>query len=707
MREQKARAVLLVEDNEDDAQRIQRMLRGGTRRYDITWVSTAEDALAQLRDDDRRFDCVLLDYNLPDLVGIEFLRALRGTPVAVSVLTGRDDDEVAARMLEAGAEDYLLKDGLTTHSLTRSIENVIEKSEIRRQLESQRAAAELRSHRLELTRDELRLKVDELAAATQARDRFMAMMSHEMRTPLNAILGYTELLELEIDGQLSPGQRSQLERIRVGSRHLLDLINDVLDLARADADKLELDVRAVDVTAVFDEVHALLELQARQQTLRFTIDELPKDLPPVLADLQRLRQIVMNLASNAIKFTETGSVRLSASFDLPSRLVQVIVTDTGIGMDEDVSVRAFDEFYQADGALTRRRGGSGLGLAISRRLARAMGGDIEVTSRKGQGSTFTLTLPMALPESSLRAEDVARHDARMALHATSTSQPRGQRSPVAVAAFGDDAGALATLAKHVEPSVKLVWTTSEGELADLARREQVSLVILDIGARDGAAWRVAHALSEMPADGAPAVLLLPTLAATRDGSMAPGVDLGWVSLVPKPFTAAQLTRAVSTAAGQEDESPEEERPRLDVVVIDDDEDSRRVATKFLLERGMRVYECPDGETGLAEMRMRPPDVVVLDLMMPVLDGFGVLAAMRADGLLSGIPVVVLTAKTLTEAERQFLSRTAVRVLQKGEHRLSDIAALVLRAATRAKSGTPAATTTTEPVPSRSWRGRRT
>src|SRR3569833_2873129 len=143
MREAKPRAVLLVEDNEDDALRIQRMLRAGPRRYDITQVSSGEEALSLLADDDRHFDCVLLDYHLPDVVGIEFLRSMRGKPIAVSELTGRDGDEVAARKLAAGAEDYLLKDGLTAHSLTRSIENVIEKSKIRRQLESQRAAAVL------------------------------------------------------------------------------------------------------------------------------------------------------------------------------------------------------------------------------------------------------------------------------------------------------------------------------------------------------------------------------------------------------------------------------------------------------------------------------------------------------------------------------------------------------------------------------------
>lgn len=685
-RESQVRSILLVEDDEDDAKRIHRMLREGRRRYDIVNCDTGEAALQLIREP-RHFDCVLLDYHLPDMDGLAFMRALRGTPVAVSVLTGNDDDDLAAQMIEAGAEDYLLKDGIIAHALTRSIENVIEKFEIRRQLEAQRAAAELRNHRLELTRDELQVKVTELAEATQARDRFMAMMSHEMRTPLNAILGYTELLELEIDGGLSDGQRRQLERIRVGSRHLLDLINDVLDLARADADKLELDVRAVDVTAVFDEVHALLENQARQRNLEFHVADTPADLPPVLADLQRLRQIVMNLVSNAIKFTENGSVRVGVEADRTARTIKVSVSDTGIGMSADVVSHAFEEFFQGDNALTRRRGGSGLGLAISRRLARAMFGDIEVTSETGRGSTFTLTLPMAQPDSALRAEDVARHDARMALHATDTERP-ARSLPVSVAAFGDNAAALRALAKHVEPSVRLVWTTAQDELATLAREEKVSLVILDISSKNGAAWRAAHALSELPAEQAPAILLLPSLVATGDGRMASGVDLGWVSLVPKPFTAAQLTRAVSTAAGHEEPGEDDQevaRPKLDVVVIDDDEDSRRVATKFLSDRGMRVHQCADGETGLTEMRMRPPDVVVLDLMMPVLDGFGVLAAMRADALLAGIPVVVLTAKTLTEAERQFLSRTAVRVLQKGEHRLADIAALVLRAAIRAKS----------------------
>jgi CheY-like chemotaxis protein len=222
----------------------------------------------------------------------------------------------------------------------------------------------------------------------------------------------------------------------------------------------------------------------------------------------------------------------------------------------------------------------------------------------------------------------------------------------------------------------LVWTTVENDVVPLVERQKAPLVILDVRSGGDAAWRIAQAVTE-DATTTPAILILPEISAgIKEAAIPSAVDLGLVALVPKPFTSDQLTRAVTTAAGRATGESE----TYDVLIVDDDEDSRRVAGRFLTERGMRVRECPDGETGLVEMRLRPPDVVVLDLMMPVLDGFGVLATIRADPLLASIPAVVLTAKSLTDAERQFLSRTAARVLQKGEHRLSDIASLIIRAA---------------------------
>ena len=689
------RRILLVDDNADDRKRVERMLRGQRRRYDIVECGSGAEAIEILRAGAQQFDCIILDQYLSDMEGVEVLSRLKApngrVPYAVTMLTGHDSEPGAAYALELGAEDYLLKDEITAHGLVRSIENVIEKFDIRRELEEQRAAIELRNDRLESMHGEAEARLNDLAAATQARDRFVAMMSHEMRTPLNAILGYSELLELEIEGQINEGQRRNLDRIRIGSRHLLALINDVLDLARADARKLELDIRAVDLNAVIEEITALLENQATQKGLTLR-HELAPSTPLVAADLQRLRQILTNLAGNAIKFTEHGEVTITAHAARDGRTVSIEVGDTGIGIDPSALPNVFTEFFQADNALTRNYGGSGLGLAISQRLARAMDGEITVVSAPERGSTFTLRLPVAAEGSEVRAHDLALHDARMAHHQGQAVAPAAVREPVSVVAFADDGEALAALARQVKPAVRLAWTTTAADVAGLVERERASLVILDIGSRNGAAWRVAHALSELETEVPPAVLLLPEIIAPAGaGALGAGLDLGWVALVPKPFTSEQLSRAVSTAAGQRDATGEArgEPGTIEVLVVDDDEDSRRVASRVLGEKGIRVREARDGENGLVEMRVRPPDVVVLDLMMPVLDGFGVLATMRADPLLASIPVVVLTAKTLTDAERQFLTRSAVRVLQKGEHRLADVASLVLRAAISAKGSAAA------------------
>ncbi|HWE43412.1 MAG TPA: response regulator [Gemmatimonadaceae bacterium] len=694
MTEVAARSILLIDDSADDRARVHRLLRGHRRRYEIVDCASGAEALAIVKKGETHFDCALLDQYLSDMEGVELLNRLRGSrghvPLPVTMLTGHGNDASAAYALELGAEDYLLKDEVTAHALVRSIENVIEKFEIRRELESQRAAIELRNERLESMRAEAEARLADLAAATQARDRFVAMMSHEMRTPLNAILGYAELLELEIEGQINEGQRRNLDRIRVGSRHLLDLINDVLDLARADARKLELDVRPVDVSAVIEEVAALLENQAAQKSLRLRT-HVDAALPLASADLQRLRQVLTNLVGNAIKFTERGEVAITAGPGHDGRTVSIAVRDTGIGIGPATLGRVFDEFFQADNALTRTYGGSGLGLAISQRLARAMGGEITVESAVDHGSTFTVTLPAAAAGSAVRDQDSALHDTRMAHRHAADEDAAPVHEAVSVVAFGDEPDALAALARQVKPLVRLAWTTSADDVPALASRERASLVILDIGSRPGAAWRIAHALSEMKVDVPPAILLLPEIIARRDAPAIGGVglDLGWVALVPKPFTSDQLARAVATAAGQRGTAATRGGPdAIEVLVIDDDEDSRRVASRVLREKGIRVRESVDGENGLVEMRLRPPDVVVLDLMMPVLDGFGVLATMRADTLLASIPVVVLTAKTLTDAERQFLMRSAVRVLQKGEHRLADVAALVLRAALSARGPAP-------------------
>jgi signal transduction histidine kinase len=682
------RTVLVVDDDPDDRAVIRRLLGKQAREYLIVEASTGAEGLDRVAESAP--DCVLLDFYLPDMNGVEFLDALThgsraSHAVPLAVLTGRQSDDIAADALKRGAQDYLVKDGLTAPTLVRAVENAIEKFNIQRELLESRVAVELRNRKLEVLRDQLQEKVTELAEATKAKDQFLAVMSHEMRTPLNAIIGYADLLDMGLDGELTSSQREQIGRIRVGSRHLLDLINDVLDLARADARKLDVDLRPVDLGAVLEEVTALLERQAREKGIDLVADPIPESIPHVQADLHRLRQILTNLIGNAIKFTDEGSVRVRCEIEAAERVL-VHVIDTGLGIEPAVLPLVFGEFYQASGELTREKGGSGLGLAISQRLANLMGGDIRATSKPGEGSSFTLVLRAAAADSELRESDVEGLAARMEMQAA-TPKARPVREPISVVAFGDHEEALTELGRQVHPGVRLVWTIDPAEVARLAVREKAALVVLDIASAEGAAWPAAHALQDVPELARTAILLLPSLPEVGADPETGGLDLGWLSLVPKPFTAAQLTHAVSTAArGHEEESEEQKSRGYDVLVVDDDPDSRRVAASFLAEANLHVREAPDGESGLLEMHRQRPDVVVLDLMMPVLDGFGVLATMRADPVLAGTPVVVLTAKSLTEAERRFLSRTAVRVLQKGEHRLADVAALVMRAAARTRRG---------------------
>jgi signal transduction histidine kinase len=681
----KPRTVLIVDDSLHDRALITRLLRKQPRDYNLLEARTGREGLDVLRKETP--DCLLVDHNLPDMNGLDFLDALprdsRGrAEMAVAILTGEESDEIASESLNRGAQDYLVKDGLTGPALTRAIENAIEKFRIGGELVASRVEIDRRERKVEALREQLQNKVAELAEAANAKDQFMAVMSHEMRTPLNAIIGYADLLDMELDGELTAGQREHVARIQVSGRHLLDLINDVLDLTRADARMLDLDLRSVDLEAVLEEVVALLEGPAREKGVELVTLPCDSGLPNVHADLNRLRQILTNLIGNALKFTEEGSVRVRCDAT-DDGTVRVHVVDTGLGIDPEVLPLVFDEFYQVSGELTREKGGSGLGLAISQRLADLMGGEITVKSEVGVGSRFTLSLQAAQPEEKLRQDDIDRHTARMDLQASGSAH-RTPRDATSVVAFGDREEVLAELERQVMPGVRLVWTTDPAKIADLAVREQAALVVLDIGSSNGDVWQAAHELPHIPELADTAILLLPSIPDVSADPATEGLNLGWLSLVPKPFTAEQITHAVSTAAIGQSSSEGDLAPVYDVLVVDDDPDSRRVAAKFLSEANLHVRMAPDGETALMEMHRTRPDVLVLDLMMPVLDGFGVLAAMRADPSLSEIPVVVLTAKSLTRAERRFLSRSAVRVLQKGEHRLNDVASLVLRTADRTR-----------------------
>jgi signal transduction histidine kinase len=233
---------------------------------------------------------------------------------------------------------------------------------------------------------------DELRAATAAKDQFLAMMSHELRTPINAIIGYSDLLELGVHGQLNENQRAMMSRVLDTSNHLLGLVNDLLDLTKIAAGRIELRFEEVAVERVVRRAVDQIAPLAAGKGLRVVVQGV--DDVVAIADETRLSQILINLASNAVKFTESGTITFEVSRSDGDR-ARIAVRDTGPGISERDRERVFDEFYQVDSGLARNAGGSGLGLAISRRLARLMGGEISLDSQPGQGSQFTLDLPLA------------------------------------------------------------------------------------------------------------------------------------------------------------------------------------------------------------------------------------------------------------------------------------------------------------------------
>ncbi|HEY0779806.1 MAG TPA: ATP-binding protein, partial [Gemmatirosa sp.] len=424
---------------------------------------------------------------------------------------------------------------------------------------------------LERARDDLQDQALELADATQARDRFMATVSHEMRTPINAVLGYADLLDLGVQGELNGAQREYVDRIRRTGRGLLDLVNDVLDLTRAEFGHLEVDLHPVDPLPVTEEVAALLEGQAQRKGLVLTLNAPSGPVPAVQADRRRLRQVLLNLVANAVKFTDAGTVTLHVAVDAPHEprdgaRVRFTVRDTGIGIAPEQLAFVFDEFFQADPKLTRRHGGAGLGLAISRRLARLMGGDLTVTSDLGRGSAFTLVVPVAITDDApTAASPVIASRAADAVASGETNGPAGARpavtiddaaEPASVVVFGPDETTVAYLARALYPDVRLVRAPSPATVASLARAERAALIVLDVSADGGAGWHVAHTLrTDHALDDVP-LLILPATSARAARGAAAALDLGVIALAPKLRPTPDATHDVAVERTSTDDADE-------------------------------------------------------------------------------------------------------------------------------------------------------
>ena len=518
---------------------------------------------------------------------------------------------------------------------------------------------------------ELREARDAAEEANRTKSAFIANMSHELRTPLSAIIGYSEMLQDEVsDGADATEMAPDLRKIEGNARHLLGLINDVLDLSKIESGKMEVFAEEFDVGTMARDVASTVEGLVAKKGNSLAV-RLEPDLGSMRTDVTKLRQVLLNLLSNAAKFTEAGTITLSA-MRLPGSeaggdWIMFRVSDTGLGMTEEQLGRLFQRFSQADASTTRKYGGTGLGLSISKAFGVMLGGDLSVESAPGEGSTFTVFLPAVFAELDGEAQG-----------ATDGTRPGHGHAPDggslgakgAVLVIDDDPAQRDLMTRFLEREGFAAVTAADGHAGlELARTVRPKAILLDVTMPGLDGWSVLGALK---AD--PSVSSIPVVMVTFVDERGQASALGAADYVMKPVrweTFRQVIQRFRIADGA-------------VLVVDDDADMRAHARSVLERDGWTVVEAADGAQALERVAEALPRVVMLDLEMPVMDGFGFLQSFRALPGCAEIPVVVLTSKDLTRDDRRRLQGTS-QVLSKGVTSLGTLSR-ELKLATRVTVG---------------------
>lgn len=500
----------------------------------------------------------------------------------------------------------------------------------------------------ELKRRQIELEQarEEAEAANRTKSQFLANMSHELRTPLNAVIGIAEMLYEEAQEERDGALSEPVGRIVRAGKHLLMLINDILDLSKIEAGKLDLYPEEIDVATLIGELTKTTQPIADKNSNKLTID-CPADIGMMQADLTRVRQVLLNLLSNACKFTERGEIRLTAKreADGSAKWLVFTVADSGIGMTEEQLGRLFQEFSQADSSTTRKYGGTGLGLAISQHLCRAMGGEITVKSAPSRGAVFSVRLPgQALQGAPPRAEMPAAVPGSPPIRITGAA-PR-------VLVIDDELNVLDIMRRFLSKEGFDVLTAQGGqEGLALAREVRPSLITLDVLMSELDGWSVLRELKSTP-ELAPIPVIMLTIVDER----SKGYALGASEYITKPIDWTRLRSVLHHLNG----SPS----RRDILVIEDDEETRRLLASTLADDGWLIIEAEDGREGFKRLRERRPSLILLDLMMPEMDGFEFLELLRGDVAFSNIPVIGMTATDLSEADRRRLNSGIVEFVSK-------------------------------------------
>jgi len=516
------------------------------------------------------------------------------------------------------------------------------------------------------TEEELRRAKTAAEEASRSKSQFLANMSHELRTPLNAIIGYSELLREEAGDLGQESFVSDLGKIQKAGKHLLELINGVLDIAKIEAGKMEIHLEAFDVAAMLSDVAATVSPVVEKKGNRFEVSA-PASLGIMQTDLTKVRQCLFNLLGNAGKFTHEGLIRLEGERITENGVDWLLfrVRDSGVGMTPAQVAKVFEAFTQADASTTRKYGGTGLGLAITKEFSRMIGGDTLVESVLGRGSVFTLRIPAELSAKASQPSPTVTNTQPSVEEITLTSD-----QPL-VLLIDDDVTIHDLIRRFLhKEGFRTVCAQSGMEGIDLARKLQPSIIVLDVMMPTMDGWSVLTRLK-----GDPEVANIPVVMLTMVDNKEMGFSLGVDDYMLKPIERSgfvSVLRKYCTPQG----APV-------VLVVEDDAVTRELMRSTLEKEEFIVVDACSGVEGLQKLITTKPAVILLDLMMPEMDGFQFAREVRSRPEWQDIPILVMTAKDITSEDRARLDGHVSRILQKGacsrEELLAEISARITRA----------------------------